>query len=113
MKTARYFLGCCLLLIAPTAALSDACTDLQASIAKATALRHEMQREAAPLLSTTQIPAHHQGVCTAAQNLRSHIITLLNLGDQKCLSEAQQKSLTISLDASMKDADSNIGLFCP
>jgi hypothetical protein len=101
------------LLLAPSAARSDACADLQAAIAKATALNHQMQREATPLLTSAQIPAHHQGVCTAAQNLRNHIVILAGLIDPKCLSEEQHTNLTASLNASMKEASSNIGLFCP
>ena len=112
-KTVRCVLCCWVLLLTPSAARSDACSDLQAAIAKAAALRHTMQREAAPLLSSASIPAHHQGVCTAAHNLRSHIVSLRNLDSQKCLSEEELKRLTISLDVGMKEADSNVGLFCP
>ena len=113
MKTIRRVLSCLLVALAPSVARSDSCSDLQAAIAKATALKHAMQREATPLLSSTQIPAHDQGVCTAAQNLRDHIVKLASLIDPKCLSEEQRKSLTASLDANMKEASSNIGLFCP
>ncbi len=72
-----------------------------------------MQREATPLLMSAQIPARHQGVCTAAQNLRNHIVMLAGHVDLKCLSQEQYTNLTASLNASMRDANSNIGLFCP
>lgn len=58
------------------------------------------------------MPAHHAGVCTAAQKLRDHIVILAKMVDSKCLSEEQQRSVTAGLDTSMRDANSNIGLFC-
>ena len=112
MKTVRYILGCCLLLLASSSAYSDACSDLQAAIAKATALKQEMQREASPFLSSPNMPARHEGVCKAAENLRSHIVTLIGLMDSKCLNDEQYKNLAATLDSSMKAANDNIGLFC-
>ena len=71
-----------------------------------------MQREVGPLLNLSQIPANNDAACTAAQTFREHIVTLARLIDVKCLSEEQKKSLTTSLDMSMKEASSNVGLFC-
>ena len=108
----RCVLGCCLLMLVSSSARSDSCSDMQAAIAKAAALRGAMQREAAPLLNMSQIPAHHDTACAAAQKLRDQIVTLAGLIDVKCLNEEQQKDLTASLDRNMKEASSNIGLFC-
>jgi len=112
MKTVQCVLGLCLLMFPASSAHSDECSDLQAAIAKANALRQEMQREAAPFVSSTNMPARHAGVCTAAQKLRDHIVILAKMVDSKCLSEEQQRSVTAGLDTSMRDANSNIGLFC-
>lgn len=112
MKTFRYVLGLSLLMFAALPAHSDSCSDLQAAIAKATALKGEMQREASPFLSSAQMPVRHQGVCTAAQKLRDHIVILAKMIDSKCINEEQQKSLNASVYSSMRDANSNIGLFC-
>jgi hypothetical protein len=113
----RVKLAYCLLflwaLLAPTAARADICSDLQAAIAKTAALRQEMQREAAPLYASGKLPTQHQGVCTAAQNLRNQIVLLAGLIDPKCLDEEQRKSVTITLNTSMREASGNIGLFCP
>ena len=105
-------LGCCLLLLAPSSGYSDACSDLEAGIAKATALKQEMQREASPFLSSANTPPRHEGVCKAAENLRSHIVTLIGLMNSKCLNDEQYRDLAGNLDTSMKAANSNIGLFC-
>jgi hypothetical protein len=112
MKTVRYILGCCLLLLAPASGYADACSDLQAAIAKATALKQEMQREASPFLSSPNMPARQESVCKAAENLRSHIVTTIGLMDSKCLNDEQYKNLAAILDAMMKTANGNIGLFC-
>jgi hypothetical protein len=112
MKMVRYVLGFCLLTPLPPPAHADACSDLQAAIAKHAALKGAMHREAAPILMLPQIPAHSDAACAAAQNLRDHIVVLTRLIDTKCLSEEQHKNLTTSLDRSMKEANSNIGLFC-
>lgn len=112
MSSVRYVLGCCLVLGYIASAQSDACSDLQAAIAKAAALRAEMKRETAPLLNTTQMPAHHDGACNAAQTFRDHVVALAKLADGKCLSEDEQKALTADLVQSIQEANNNIGLFC-
>ena len=112
MKTAWCVLGSCLLLMQPVLAQSDVCGSLQAAITKAAALRGEMQREAAPLLNTAQMPARHEGACNAAQVFRDHIVILAKLPYEKCLNEEQQQDLTATLVSSMKEANNNIGLFC-
>ena len=112
MKTVRYILSCSLLLLSCSTAYSDVCSDLQAGIAKATALKQEMQREASPFLSTPNTPGRNDSVCKAAEILRSHIVTIIGLMDSKCLNDEQYRELAASLDSSMKTANSNIGLFC-
>ncbi len=105
-------LGGCLLLLTPSTGFSDACSDLQAGVAKATALKLEMQREASPLVSSPNMPARHEGVCKAAEALRSHVVAVIGLMDSKCLNDEQYKDLAAILDSSIKAANSNIGLFC-
>src|SRR5262245_51846994 len=112
MKTVRSFVGLCLLMCAAAPVRADTCSDLQAAITKATALRSEMQREASPLLSAATMPVRHEGVCTAAQKLRDHIVVLAKMIEPKCLNEAQQKNVTFSVDVGLRDANNNIGLFC-
>lgn len=112
MKAVRYVLGCCLILAQPTPGISDACSDLQAAIAKSAALRGAMQRETAPFLQSSQLPSHNDAACAAAQRFRDHVVVLAKMFDVKCLNEEQQRRFTASLDASMKEADNNIGLFC-
>ena len=87
-------------------------SDLQAGIAKATALKQEMVREASPFLSTANMPARNESVCKAAENLRTHIVALIGLMNSKCLNDEQYKELANGLDSTMKMANSNIGLFC-
>ena len=112
MKSIRYVLSCCLL-FASTPGLSDACSDLQAAIAKAAALKQEMQREASPFLSSAQMPVRHEGVCKAAENLRTHLIQLgVQMRTSKCLNEEQYKSQAAIADSNMREANSNVGLFC-
>ena len=93
-------------------ALSDACSDLQAAIAKGKALRQEMLREASPILSSAQMPVRHEGICNAAQKLRDYVVVLAKMIDSKCLSDEQQRTANASVDQSMREANSNIGLFC-
>lgn len=112
MRAVRYLLGCCLLLLASSPGYSDACSDLQAGIAKETALKQEMVREASPFLSTANMPARNESVCKAAENLRTHIVALIGKMDSKCLNDEQYKELADRLGSSMKMANSNIGLFC-
>jgi hypothetical protein len=71
-----------------------------------------MVREASPFLSSATTPGRNDGVCRAAENLRSHIVTIIGLMDSKCLNDEQYRELAASLDSSMKAANSNIGLFC-
>ena len=112
MTWIRYVLGYCLL-FAPSPAISDACSDLQAAIAKATTLKHEMQREAAPLVSSAQMPVRHPGVCKTAEDLRTHLVMLAaQMRTSQCLNDEQYKNLAGTLDVSMKEANSNVGLFC-
>ena len=111
-KTVCYVLVLCLPMFVSSSALSDACSDLQAAIAKATALRQEMIREAAPFVSSAQMPVRHEGVCNAAQKLRDHIVVLAKMIDSKCLSDEQQRLANVAVDQNMRDANSNIGLFC-
>jgi hypothetical protein len=112
MKWILYVLGCCLFLV-PTSGLSDSCSDLQAAIAKTAALKQEMHREAAPFTASGQIPDRHEGVCKSAENLRSHLIVLGALiKNSQCLNEEEYKNLATSVDSSMKDASSNVSLFC-
>lgn len=112
MQTVLYVLVCCLVLLQLSSARSDACSDLQAAIAKAAVLRGAMQREAAPLLNTSQMPTHHDGACNSAQAFRDHVVALAKLADAKCLSDEEQQKLTANLVSSMKEANNNIGLFC-
>jgi hypothetical protein len=112
MKTICCVLGLCLPMFVSSSALSDACSDLQVAMAKATALRQELLREAAPINSSAQMPVRHEGVCNAAQKLRDHIVMLAKMIDSKCLSDEQQRSANASVDQSMREANSNIGLFC-
>ena len=112
MKSVLFVMGIGLLLFRLSSGLADSCSDMQAAIAKAAVLKNEMQREARPLFLLPQLPSHHDGVCTAAQNLRNHIVLLAGHIDVKCLNEEQHKILTNDLASSMKDASSNIGLFC-
>ena len=112
MNTVRYVLGCCLLVQQTLSAHADACSDLQAAIAKGTALRQEMQREAAPFVSSGQIPARQEGVCAAAQKLRDHIVDLAKKIDSKCLNDDQYRSTAAILGETMREANDNIGLFC-
>jgi hypothetical protein len=92
--------------------LADACSDLNAAMALATAMRQEMVREAGPVLSSTQMPVRHEATCNAAQKLRDHLIVLAKLIDSKCLNDDQQRTANASVDQSMREANSNIGLFC-
>ena len=112
MKSSAYVLGCLLTLVQASVAESDACSDLQAAIAKAAALRGQMQREAAPLLNTTQIPTHHDGACNAAQTFRDHVVVLAKMAEGKCLSEEEEKNLTADIVLSMREANNNVALFC-
>ena len=112
MKAVRYILGCCLLLHVPASGYADTCSDLHAAIAKTSVLKQEMQREASPFLSSPNMPARHEGVCKAAETLRSHIVTTIGLMDSKCLNDEQYKDLAATLDSTMKTANGNIGLFC-
>jgi hypothetical protein len=112
MARTLYVLGLCLLATLVSPAYADACADLQAAIAKATALKGAMQREAAPILSLPQIPPHSQAACAASQSLRDHIVALTRLIDPKCLTEEQRKNLTTSLNKTMVEANNNISLFC-
>ena len=112
MKSAWYALGYWLLLMQPSSAQSDACSDLQTAIAKSATLRAEMQREAAPLLNSAQMPIHHKGACNAAQTFRDHAVMLAKLAGGKCLNDQEHQNLTAMLVASMKEANNNIGLFC-
>jgi len=112
MKSGAYLLGCLLVLVQVSAAVSDACSDLHAAIAKAAVLRGQMQREAAPLLNTSQMPTHHDGACNAAQTFRDHVVVLAKMAEGKCLSEEEQKNLTADIALSMKEANNNIALFC-
>lgn len=112
MKWILYVLGCCLFLV-PTSGLSDSCSDLQAAIAKTAALKQEMHREAAPFTASGQIPDRHEGVCKSAENLRNHLIVLgVLIKNSQCLNEEEYKNLATSVDSSMKDASSNVSLFC-
>ena len=63
-------------------------------------------------MSSANTPPRHEGVCKAAENLRSHIVTLIGLMNSKCLNDEQYRDLAANLDTSMKAANSNIGLFC-
>lgn len=108
----RYVLGLCVLMALPSLAMADACSDLQAAIAKAAALKGAMQREAAPLLMMSQLPARNDAACKAAQDLRDQIVILARLIDSKCLNEEQMKSVSANVSQSMTDANNNIGLFC-
>jgi hypothetical protein len=108
----RFVLGCCLLMIAPTLGHADSCSDLQAAIAKAAALKGALQREAGPLLNSPQMRANDEGVCVAAKNLREQNGAVAKLIDVKCLSEEQLIVLQNSLKKSNEEADSSVGLFC-
>ena len=112
MKSGAYVLGCLLLVAQVADAVSDACSDLREAIAKAAALRAEMQRELAPLRNTLQMPTHHDGACNAAQTFRDHVVALAKLADAKCLSEDEQNNLTAEIVVSMREANNNVGLFC-
>jgi hypothetical protein len=112
MKSGAYVLGCLLAFAQVSIAVSDSCSDLQAAIAKAAVLRSRMQREAAPLLNTSQMPTHHDGACNAAQAFRDHVVVLAKLAEGKCLGEDEQKKLTADIVLNMKEANNNIGLFC-
>jgi hypothetical protein len=112
MKAVRCVLSCCLLLLLPSPGHSDACSDLQAGIAKETALKQEMVRVASPYLTTANMPVRNEGVCKAAETLRTHIVTLIGQMDSKCLNDEQYRELADRLGSSMKMANSNIGLFC-
>jgi hypothetical protein len=108
----RYVLGLLVLAALASPGRADVCSDLQAAIAKAAALKSAMQREAAPILMLPQIPARSDAACKASQTLRDHIVTVSRQIDAKCLNEEQQKNLTTNLNKSMREANSNIGLFC-
>jgi cytochrome c-type biogenesis protein CcmH/NrfF len=112
MRWVGYVLGCCLVL-APVPASSDACSDLQAAIAKAAALKQEMMREASPFVSSSQMPARNEGVCKAAETLRTHLVMLAaQMRTSQCLNEDQYRSQAAIVDSSMREANSNVGLFC-
>jgi hypothetical protein len=112
MARTRHILGLCLLAALVSPAYADPCADLQAAIAKATALKGAMRREAAPILSLPQIPPQSQAACAASQSLRDHIVALTRLIDTKCLTEEQRQNLTTNLNRTMAEANSNISLFC-
>ena len=112
MKSGAYVLGCLLLLAQISVAMPDACSDLQAAIAKAAVLRGQMQREAAPLLNTSQMPTHHDGACNAAQAFRDQVVALAKLAEGKCLNEDEQNKLTADVVLSMREANNNVALFC-
>ena len=112
MKSGACVLGCVLVFAQVSVARSDACSDLHAAIAKAAVLRAQMQREAAPLLNTSQMPTHHDGACNAAQAFRDQVVVLAKLAEGKCLSEEEQNKLTADVVVSMREANNNVGLFC-
>jgi hypothetical protein len=112
MTWVQYVVGCCLLL-APSPVLSDACSDLETAITRATTLKHEMQREAAPFVSSAQMPVRHAGICKTAEDLRTHLVMLAaQMRSSQCLNDEQYKNLAGTVDVSMKEANSNVGLFC-
>jgi hypothetical protein len=111
MSVVRYVVAFVLLLL-PSSGFSDACSDLQAAIAKTAALRIEMQRETAPYASSGLMPTRHEGVCAAAQKLRDQLAVLAKLIDPKCLTEDEMRELTSSFESHMQAANGNIGLYC-
>jgi len=112
MRRCFVVLGCLIPLLLPSSARSDQCSDLQAAVAKATALKAEMQRETGPLLSSTRMPTHDEAACNTSQRLRDHIVDVIKLIDPKCVNDEQHRALAADLNALMREANANIGLFC-
>jgi hypothetical protein len=100
------------LFLTPSTAWPDACSDLNADIVKASVLRNAMQYEAERPLMSFRMPNQSVTVCAATHSFRDHALSIAKRINSQCLSEDKQTNLAVTLNASIAEANSNVGLFC-